>query len=170
MRLLPRRLDPSFRVDASIQSFRLAVDLLVSLRLGVGDGRRSDSEGRAAGAGGSSGATEPSQRKCHADWSYTSRNEHARSRGSSMGVGVRRDTARSACWFRRISRGKRCCWEIHPPCECPAPPTLRERLAPLARECRTALVSPLPILPTSHPGNPAACPTRLLRSPGRMVA
>ena len=33
--------------------------LVLSLRLGVGDGRRSDSEARAAGAGGSSGATEP---------------------------------------------------------------------------------------------------------------
>ena len=58
-RLRPHRLDPSFGADASIESFGLAADLLVSLRLGVGDGRRSDSEGRGAGAGGSSGATEP---------------------------------------------------------------------------------------------------------------
>ncbi len=35
----------SFGADASIRSFGLAVDLLVSLRLGVGDGSRSDSEG-----------------------------------------------------------------------------------------------------------------------------
>src|SRR2546423_4285124 len=56
MRLPRRHYDPSFGADASIQSFGLAV---VSLRLGVGDGRRSDSEGRGAGAGGSSGATEP---------------------------------------------------------------------------------------------------------------
>src|SRR5205823_189225 len=102
MQLLPRRLDPSFRVDASIQSFGLAVDLLVSLRLGVGDGRWSDSAGRGAGAGGSSGATEPSPNgSVTRATSFASRNEHARSRGSSMGVGVRRDTERSACWFRR---------------------------------------------------------------------
>src|SRR5436190_2095010 len=44
-RLRPRRLDPSFGANASIQSFCLTVDLLVSLRLGVGDGRRSDSGG-----------------------------------------------------------------------------------------------------------------------------
>ena len=94
----------SFGADASIESFGLAADLLVSLRLRVGDGRRSDSEGRGAGAGGSSEAAEPSsQRKCRADRSHTSRNEHARSRGSRTGVGVRRDPARSACWFRRIS-------------------------------------------------------------------
>lgn len=61
-RLRLGRLDPSFRADARIQTLGLVTNLwlVVSLRLGVGDGRRSDSEGRAAGAGGSSGATEPS--------------------------------------------------------------------------------------------------------------
>src|SRR2546430_7814071 len=47
-RLRPHRLDPSFGADASIESFGLAADLLESLRLGVGDGRRSDSEARGA--------------------------------------------------------------------------------------------------------------------------
>src|SRR5437773_8557155 len=104
MRLLRRHLDPPFGAEASIESFGLAADLLVvvSLRLGVGDGRRSDSEGRGAGAGGSSGATEPNPNgRVMRAAPFTSRNEHARSRGSSMGVGVRRDTERSAGWFRR---------------------------------------------------------------------
>src|SRR6266571_9288417 len=35
--------------------------------------------------------------------SFSRRNEHARSTASSMGVGVRGDTERRACWFRRIS-------------------------------------------------------------------
>src|SRR5437660_3017969 len=117
MRLLPRRLDPSFRVDASIQSFGLAADLWYRFgwELATGDGAIPEE--------GDQGPEEVAKRRSqaptearHADASFTSRNEHARSRGSSMGVGVRRDTARSACWFRRISRGKRCCWEIHPPC------------------------------------------------------
>ena len=41
--------------------------------------------------------------EAHATASFSSRNEHARSRASSMGVGVRGDAAQSACWFRRIT-------------------------------------------------------------------
>src|SRR5438309_1681839 len=61
MRLLPRRLDPSFRVDASIQSFGLAADLLVGGIASVGSWRRETERFRRNGsrAGGSSGATEP---------------------------------------------------------------------------------------------------------------
>ena len=40
--------------------------------------------------------------EAHATASFSSGNEHARSRASSTGVGVRGDAARSACWFRRI--------------------------------------------------------------------
>src|SRR5437016_379608 len=54
-------------------------------------------------AGGSGGATEPSSQRKHAAASFSSWNEHARSRASSTGVGVRGDAARSACWFRRIT-------------------------------------------------------------------
>src|SRR5439155_24346739 len=70
----------------------------------VGDGRRSDSEGGEQ-RGPQEIAERPSQApngKRQATASPSSRNEHARSRASSMGVGVRGDAARSACWFRRL--------------------------------------------------------------------
>src|SRR6266568_821442 len=43
---------------------------------------------------------------------------------------------------RPLSRGTRCCWAIHPPCECPAPPEpLAPTLRPSTRRCPHGLAS-----------------------------
>lgn len=74
-----------------------------SLRLGCWRRKTERFRRRAVGAGGSSGATEPSsQRKHHATAlpKTSSRNEHARSKASSRGVGVRsRREARAGFGF-----------------------------------------------------------------------
>src|SRR5437660_1718992 len=73
------------------------------LRLGCW--RRETERFRRGEQGPQEVAERPSQvpTEAHAAAPILSRNEHARSRASSTGVGVRGDAARSACWFPRIT-------------------------------------------------------------------
>jgi len=77
--------------------------------LSLGRVLRAGSRGALGEGGEQRGSQEVAERpsqapngKRQATASPSSRNEHARSRASSMGVGVRGDAARSACWFRRL--------------------------------------------------------------------
>ena len=88
------------------QRFRNGNDVLRFQPLRLGCWRRETERFRRRGTRGPQEVAErPSQApngKRQATASPSSRNEHARSRASSTGVGVRGDAARSACWFRRI--------------------------------------------------------------------
>src|SRR2546426_812978 len=86
------------------QRFRNGNDIFRFQPLRLGCWRRETERFRRRGTRGSQEVAErPSQApngKRQVTASFSSRNEHARSRASSTGVGVRGDAARSACWFR----------------------------------------------------------------------